>query len=488
MVTLLFIGMLTFTFNIRPVKSDLTWTETIYVRADGSVDPDTAPIQRDGNVYTFAGNITDSIVIETDNIIIDGSGYTLEGVGTGNGFDLSNRYNVTIRKTHIERFGWGILLYKSTYNNIIWNKVSNSQSGIVLFFSNNSTISNNRITDNKFSGIYLDRSNYSILHDNTITGNRDGFDLRYSSDNTIRRNTITTSSFGIDFVYSNNNTITANSILDNNWQVIMHPSADGYANVWDDGYPSGGNYWSDYTGDDFYSGTSQNEPSSDGIGDNPYVIDASNIDHYPLMNPWVVTPPPSYTLTIYSSPSGVTFTVDALFYTTPWSGTYNEGASASLVMLETYDGYVWSHWLEDGDTNRTKTVTMNTNVTLTAVFTPDTTPPIISILSPENKTYHANDVPLTFTGTESTSWIGYSLNGQPNVTITGNTTLPELSDGMHSLVVYAEDTAGNTGFSEVVYFSVNTQQEPFPIWIVAVIVIIAAFGTAVYLLKIRRTS
>ncbi|MCJ7423045.1 hypothetical protein MUP01_02090, partial [Candidatus Bathyarchaeota archaeon] len=60
----------------------------------------------------------------------------------------------------------------------------------------------------------------------------------------------------------------------------------GHANVWDDGYPSGGNYWSDYAGLDLYRGAYQNESGSDGIGDVPYNIDASNNDHYPLMTPW----------------------------------------------------------------------------------------------------------------------------------------------------------------------------------------------------------
>jgi len=78
---------------------------------------------------------------------------------------------------------------------------------------------------------------------------------------------------------------------------------------------------------------------------------------------------PEYSLTVYSSPTGVTFTVDGVSRTTPRSGTYDEGASVSLVMPETHNGYVWSHWLEDGDTNRMKTVTMDTNITLTGVFT-----------------------------------------------------------------------------------------------------------------------
>jgi hypothetical protein len=59
--------------------------------------------------------------------------------------------------------------------------------------------------------------------------------------------------------------------------------------LWDDSYPSGGNYWSDYIDVDVYHGVSQNIAGSDGIGDTPYVIDANNIDHYPLMSPWTPT-------------------------------------------------------------------------------------------------------------------------------------------------------------------------------------------------------
>jgi hypothetical protein len=53
--------------------------------------------------------------------------------------------------------------------------------------------------------------------------------------------------------------------------------------MWDNGYPSGGNYWSDYTGTDLYSGPYQNETGSDGIGDTSYDIDVNNRDNYPLM-------------------------------------------------------------------------------------------------------------------------------------------------------------------------------------------------------------
>jgi hypothetical protein len=83
--------------------------------------------------------------------------------------------------------------------------------------------------------------------------------------------------------------------------------------------------------------------------------------------------------------------------------------------------------------------------------------PVISILSPENLTwYPRSNVSLTFTVGEPTDWMGYSLNGQANVTITGNTTLKSLLDGSHYVVVYTNDTAGNMATSNMVYFTVDT--------------------------------
>jgi len=84
----------------------------------------------------------------------------------------------------------------------------------------------------------------------------------------------------------------------------------------------------------------------------------------------------------------------------------------------------------------------------------DTTSPTISIVSPENKTYTANIVSLIFTVDELTDWMGYSLDGQDNVTVIGNTTLTGLLDGSHYVVVYANDTAGNMGASSTVYLTV----------------------------------
>ena len=92
-------------------------------------------------------------------------------------------------------------------------------------------------------------------------------------------NYIVNNSYGIMLVYgSSNNKIFHNNFINNAYQAY-----DSFNNTWDDGYPSGGNYWSDYAGTDVKSGFYQNEAGSDGIGDMPYTIDANNTDHYPLM-------------------------------------------------------------------------------------------------------------------------------------------------------------------------------------------------------------
>jgi hypothetical protein len=85
----------------------------------------------------------------------------------------------------------------------------------------------------------------------------------------------------------------------------------------------------------------------------------------------------------------------------------------------------------------------------------DTKPPLIRLLSPGNLTYVTDYFPLAFIVDERASWTGYSLDARDNVTIAGNTTLNNLVNGSHSVVVYANDTSGNVGSSEEAFFSVS---------------------------------
>jgi len=87
-------------------------------------------------------------------------------------------------------------------------------------------------------------------------------------------------------------------------------------------------------------------------------------------------------------------------------------------------------------------------------------PPLIIMLFPKNVTYMTNSIPLTFTVNEPVSWIGYSLDQQLNMTITGNMTLTDLSEESHSITVYASDISGNMGASSRVFFTVRIPKPP----------------------------
>jgi parallel beta-helix repeat protein len=328
------IGMLGLSFEVHRVEA----SGTIHIRADGSIDPPDAPISTFDNVtYTLSGNITsdaDGIVIERDNIVVDGAGYTVQGAGSGNGTDLTSRSNITIKNTTIKTFGNGIWLDGSN-NMICRNNVTNNEEGIVLWeFSDHNNISGNNVTTNNGRGIWLAFSSDNSIVENNITGNANGIWFHSSSNNSISGNSIVANNYnGIFLDSSSNNTSFQNSLIDNSYDVKLEYSssnsisgntisgeyvgislwessnnliyhndflsntfqASNYysVNVWENGYPSGGNYWTDYKGKDSFRGPYQNETGEDSIGDTPYVIDTNNSDRYPLMVPWTPTPPTS---------------------------------------------------------------------------------------------------------------------------------------------------------------------------------------------------
>jgi hypothetical protein len=111
------------------------------------------------------------------------------------------------------------------------------------------------------------------------------------------------------------------------------------------------------------------------------------------------------------------------------------------------------------------------------------------ILTPvENKTYDTSNVPLNLIIEAAVSGVRYSLDGQKNVTIAGNTTLTGLPNGDHNVTVYAMDETGNIGASETIYFRVEV---PFPTALaVAPIASVAVIGVgfAVYFVKFKKRA
>jgi parallel beta-helix repeat protein len=199
---------------------------TIYIRADGSIDPPDAPVSTVNNVtYTLTGNITsdaDGIVVERSNIIIGGNGYTLQGSGSGNGFTLSSVSNVTIKDMKIKAFILGILLDGSSNNNITRNNIANNSYGISLYEASNNTVLCNSVTDN-FRGIWLSYATHNLLYENNITNNEDiGVNLWFSSDNNILHgNMVLDNGDGIFLSDSSNNTLSENSMTNNSRNFLV---------------------------------------------------------------------------------------------------------------------------------------------------------------------------------------------------------------------------------------------------------------------------
>jgi nitrous oxidase accessory protein len=137
------------------------------------------------------------------------------------------------------------------------------------------------------------------------------------------------------------------------------------------------------------------------------------------------------------------------------------------------------------------------NINSVTVALPEWMYPLsLQVMSPENATYPLSaNVSLNFTVNKQTSWIRYSLDGQDNVTATGNITLSGLPVGLHNITIYAEDLFGNNATSEPIYFTIAEPEptpEPFPAVLIAVaasatVVAVVSAGLLLYLRRKNRS-
>lgn len=286
------------------------------------------------------------IYIERSGILLDGYGYALEGQNpqelsnSGLGIYIGSVSKIEIRNITIRGCVYGIEAQNASKVNlhnvtidgeikaengdeqfaifllqsdgiiIDQNQLVNNYIAILAQYSN-CVVTNNRIMDNTGAGVNLQGSSISIVS-NLIARNDIGIQIDGSGnlikandvlsnkrigvflsgsqnvliENNIQGHNNTSSGYGIQMdPYASSNTFYHNDFEDNYLHVEGGDLA-AVANVWDNGYPQGGNFWDTYYGIDNYSGYYQNETGSDGVGDTSYQITQTNIDRYPLMTPF----------------------------------------------------------------------------------------------------------------------------------------------------------------------------------------------------------
>jgi len=216
-------------------------------------------------------------MIEKENLVFDG-----ENIGY---LGLISCENILVNNLTMGEDTEGIYLF-STNCSTITNCITTNKywEGILLISSSNNIIKNCATRNNYLYGFeIISSSNNTILNCNIENNLRGIYLYNYSDNNLVLNNTVENNYYGIYSYYkSDNNRIYHNIIINNATQAY-----DNCSNYWDNGYPSGGNYWSDYAGADNYRGENQDMLGSDGIGDTPcYIIGDNNRDRYPLMNPF----------------------------------------------------------------------------------------------------------------------------------------------------------------------------------------------------------
>jgi parallel beta-helix repeat protein len=257
LLVMLLLSLLAMTYHFQSAEA----SNRVYIRANGSIEPVASPISTIDNVtYRLTASVSGSIVIQRNNIILDGAGYSVQGSGSSNGVDLSHTANVTVRNTTIENFDTGIQLDSPTNDTVCGNDITGNNVGLYLYGSSGCTIFGNNMTNNSGYALDIDSSSNCTFSGNNIAGSYYDISLYLSFDNIFYHNN-----------FNDSSPITASNS----------------ANAWDNGYPSGGNHWSDFDGEDLKSGLYQNETGSDGVGDQPYVVDTDNTDRYPLMGSFV---------------------------------------------------------------------------------------------------------------------------------------------------------------------------------------------------------
>jgi len=206
--------------------------------------------------------------------------------------NVSLTRNIFVRSSEQVRLGsFGIRLFSSAKNTIASNNVLSVPKGIQIVASSYfNLVENNTMTNSTYGLELANNSSHNLILGNKISNNVYGLEIKYASNNAISANNITDNLVGATFEDSSNNLVYHNNFVGNAKHVEVTETDDNSAsdlvNCFDDGFPSGGNYWDDYTGAD---------ANQNGIGDTPYFIAENNQDNHPIMNPVDIATIPEFT-------------------------------------------------------------------------------------------------------------------------------------------------------------------------------------------------
>ena len=167
----------------------------IYIRNNGTVQPQTPLIERTVSSYKLTGDIANyTLEIQCDNIVLDGDGYSIQGNASrikgyddgNNGIIIENQNHVTIKNINFEQGQTGIRISNSSDITLLDNTFSNGiYTGITLQDSSEILIENSQ-----FINLHTDIEVPAVM----LNGSRI----------TFRNNTITGSSYGIKVIGSSN--------------------------------------------------------------------------------------------------------------------------------------------------------------------------------------------------------------------------------------------------------------------------------------------